>query len=464
MEILKDRESFYRATHWNGAQTDYLEALVNSNDERDQIVAARMGYGLDRLLSSDSVAVRQAVALAGYGLDVLCKDESEVVRQAVAENLSVVNLRPEILNILLEDDSIGVKCILIDNGVGLDKFMKDENSLIRAYVAETGYGAETLRFDVSSDVRASVAKALPQIYKENPLLGEKIASQFVDDLDWYVRACLAETGYRKDILACDSWGGVRAAAGKSEGKIEVGSKVVDDDTFRGEVTRVHESGMFYVSHEVVNGRKVAADGWYPPERLRLDTTAEPVLLPDAVLHNLIKKAFDQLPTEKLKREIDPLRFATYGIGTLVLQGTKEFAELRKFFHDHRMGASDKGFQECFFNIQKDWIKEHQALTEDESKTMQIGKDFQVNDVVYDSQARRARVMAYDPQTDRCFLCMVDPEHIGDDGWYDRKQLHPYDPTKRPPLTVQVQRAEMKAESQRDPDWCYSPCDHRSHGR
>lgn len=271
MEIIKNREQFYRGTYWNSAQMDYFEELMKSDDYHDQIVCARMGYSLDRLMNHEEPLVRQAVALAGYGLVELAKDPRECVREAVAQNAAIVKLRPEVQEILLEDETIGVKCVLIDNGIGLDKFMADKDFLVRAYVAETGYGAETLRFDRTPSVRAGVAKALPEIQRHNPELAASIAHQLLYDADWYVRSCLATTGFYKAILEEDPVQAVRENALFAENKslMDVGVKVMDDDGFRGEITRVHPSGHFYVSHELEDGYLPVADGWYPPERLKL---------------------------------------------------------------------------------------------------------------------------------------------------------------------------------------------------
>lgn len=283
MEIIQNREVFYNGTHWNGAQSDYFEELMKSDDYMDQIVCARMGYGLDRLEKHENPAVRRVVALAGWASAELAKDPDVSVREAVVQNLAVVKVPYEIMDILLADEDSRVKIALIENGWGLKRFMKDDDPLVRAEVALKGYGAETLRFDDDAYVRGSVARALPKIEARNPELSSSIANQFAHDANWYVRNCLAETGYCKALLVNDPVFSVQEAAEKAPERIGIGSMVIDDDGFRGEAIGVHKSGMFNVSHECVNGRKVAADGWYPPERLKLDVGPQKVddLISDA---------------------------------------------------------------------------------------------------------------------------------------------------------------------------------------
>lgn len=118
-----------------------------------------------------------------------------------------------------------------------------------------------------------------------------------------------------------------------------------------------------------------------------ETIERPKMNPDVELYILIKKAFEKLPTEKMKREYDPMRFATYGIGTTVIQGVKEFAELRQFLSNHGIGASDDGFQECFFNVRQDWMRNH----------LQEGQVFNLNATVIDDDGFKGKVVAYNPE-------------------------------------------------------------------
>ncbi len=247
MNVIKNRERFYNGTFWNGSQMDYFEELLKSDDYMDHIVVARMGYALDRLISHENPEVRRAVALAGYGLDELARDPDEGVRKAVAENAAIVKLLPDIVDALLEGGDFGVKTTLARNGYCTNLFATDENEHLRFVVAQSGYDPEKMSRDDSALVRHGVAQALPIIKEQNPKLAEEIGARLLNDFDIIVR-----------------W----AAQEAITGGLSIGQKIVDDDGFRGEVTAIHPSGMVKVSHEVVNGQKVAADGWYPPERLK----------------------------------------------------------------------------------------------------------------------------------------------------------------------------------------------------
>lgn len=152
-----------------------------------------------------------------------------------------------------------------------------------------------------------------------------------------------------------------------------------------------------------------------PEFLRLckeeETIERPRMNPDVELYILTKKAFEKLPTEKMKREYDPMRFATYGIGTTVIQGVKEFAELRQFLSNHGMGANDDGFQECFFNVRQDWLRSREQL-------------FNLNATIIDDDGFKGKVVAYNPEAN---MYKIEHELVNGrlpvaDGWYTPERL------------------------------------------
>lgn len=60
------------------------DLMVGSDVEK--ILAAQLGYGLDRLVCDDSPYVRVAVAKKGYRLDILCNDIVPFVKE-VAESM-----------------------------------------------------------------------------------------------------------------------------------------------------------------------------------------------------------------------------------------------------------------------------------------------------------------------------------------------------------------------------------------
>ena len=67
----------------NEVTPDY-EAMVHSPWSHDRYLAARHGYGLDKLVDDDEEYVRFGVAERGYGLDKLVNDPDEKIRYEVA--------------------------------------------------------------------------------------------------------------------------------------------------------------------------------------------------------------------------------------------------------------------------------------------------------------------------------------------------------------------------------------------
>lgn len=67
--------------------------------------------------------------------------------------------------------------------------------------------------------------------------------------------------------------------------------------------------------------------------------------------------------------------------------------------------------------------------------------FQLNDIVVDEQGRRARVMAYDVEADKCNLLYIDPQNIIFDGWHNARLLSPYESKNRDLSPNQNQQAD-----------------------
>ncbi len=174
-------------------------------------------------------------------------------------------------------------------------------------------------------------------------------------------------------------------------------KLCEEEEVVERVTNVPKESPFYGVIMMDNGTKTDYN------------QNQSTLKPDAELYILTKKAFEKLPTEKLKREIDPMRFATYGIATTVLQGVKEFAELRQFMSNHGIGASDAEFQECFFNVRQDWLKSREQF-------------FNVS--VVDDDGFSGRVVAYNSQANMYKVehDLVDGRLPVADGWYPPERL------------------------------------------
>ncbi len=50
---------------------------------------------------------------------------------------------------------------------------------------------------------------------------------------------------------------------------DVNARVVDDDGFKGTITAYNpQANMYKVEHDLIDGKRIATDGWYPPERLK----------------------------------------------------------------------------------------------------------------------------------------------------------------------------------------------------
>lgn len=82
----------------------------------------------------------------------------------------------------------------------LDKYLYDENYLIRYAVCETGFGLEVLLHDPEPVVRRQVAM---QAYGLDTL---------INDCDEWVRVAVAQQGYGLDILLHDESKHVRSIA------------------------------------------------------------------------------------------------------------------------------------------------------------------------------------------------------------------------------------------------------------
>lgn len=92
------------------------------------------------------------------------------------------------------------------------------------------------------------------------------------------RRALGVAGYFKEIIQAtddevfekvltllDCYG---ATFKVKEKQVGIGTKVINDDGFRGEIIDMR-GDIYKVSYEVVNGQKVPDDGWYTPDHLRL---------------------------------------------------------------------------------------------------------------------------------------------------------------------------------------------------
>lgn len=99
--------------------------------------------------------------------------------------------------------------------------------------------------------------------------------------------------------------------------------------------------------------------------------------------------------------------------------------------------------EKFHHRDKDWLeqvalpylsglqnKDNQSMiwrdVAEAEKSIRAGgtHSFRLNDIVVDEQGRRARVMAYDVEADKCNLLFIDPQNVIFDGWHDAIRLAP----------------------------------------
>ena len=76
-----------------------------------------------------------------------------------------------------------------------------------------------------------------------------------------------------------------------------------------------------------------------------------------------------------------------------------------------MGASDDGFQECFFNVRQDWLKSREQL-------------FNLNAAVIDDDGFKGKVVAYNPEAN---MYKIEHELVNGrmpvaDGWYPLERL------------------------------------------
>ena len=78
----------------------------------------------DKLIDDEYVGVREAVAQQGFGLDKLILDEYPRVREAVAQ-------QGYGLDKLINDDYWGVRAEIANQGYGLDKLIHDEEPKVR---------------------------------------------------------------------------------------------------------------------------------------------------------------------------------------------------------------------------------------------------------------------------------------------------------------------------------------------
>ncbi len=124
---------------------------------------------LDKLIDSDNLENRKKVIRLGYGLDKLFNDEDADVRYIVNKYLKEHNYKSIFnwakdnnvdLNIdigeWINSDDYHKRCVIAEQGYGLNKLVNDVDADVRIAVAYQGYGLDKLAYDEYSFVRKVV--------------------------------------------------------------------------------------------------------------------------------------------------------------------------------------------------------------------------------------------------------------------------------------------------------------------
>ncbi len=129
----------------------YSQILSTDSDERVRLAMINKGYFVYAGHVDPSPIVRAAVAMKSYCSDILLHDQDELVRAAVIRSGYNVGIES-----FIEDPSSIVRAAVASMGVGLDILYKDPDPVVRAEVAKQGYAIGQLINDADSIVRASV--------------------------------------------------------------------------------------------------------------------------------------------------------------------------------------------------------------------------------------------------------------------------------------------------------------------
>ena len=135
---------------------DRLDALVDSEDWKDRLLAAERKYGLDVLINDKDYDIRTAVAKHGYRLDVLINDEKPAVRQACIESNAWKEFCSSNWETLVHNKHYDIRKVVANLGYGLDILVNDKDWRVRCAVARQGYGLDILINDEVYDVREAV--------------------------------------------------------------------------------------------------------------------------------------------------------------------------------------------------------------------------------------------------------------------------------------------------------------------
>ena len=178
---------------------DEQRRSVDSPVERTRYKAAKLRWGLDKLVDDPDTYVRLEVAALGYGLERLVVDRYANVRRVVAEQGFGLEK--------LVDDADGwvrAEVAKVCPEALLERLVNDPYWEVRGQVARRGYGLERLVNDETPWVRKGVVEACP----------EKLLTELVSDPDLHVREVVAARGYGLDKLAKDEDRDVQEAVRK----------------------------------------------------------------------------------------------------------------------------------------------------------------------------------------------------------------------------------------------------------
>lgn len=137
--------------------------------------------------------------------------------------------------------------------------------------------------------------------------------------------------------------------------------------------------------------------------------------PDIEFYILMKAAYIQYADSyAVKTDISKGGPGEFALDIYAL-GTERYPGLLKFMRDHNIEPNDNEFNECFYNVKKEYesIKERLAQT------------FNLNALVVDDKGRRGRVVEFEPQNKTYHVLFIDPENVSADGWYPPERLKPY---------------------------------------
>ncbi|MEG0728267.1 MAG: hypothetical protein RR420_01455 [Anaerovoracaceae bacterium] len=129
---MNDMTDCFKKKNGNKIKKEYLDILIEDDDENIRTEVAKQGHKLDILINDESSKVRAEVAKQGYKLDVLINDPEAEVRAEVAK-------QGYKLDILVNDQDATVKKAVINSKKYNEKKSVKEKSLKqKVKVAATG--------------------------------------------------------------------------------------------------------------------------------------------------------------------------------------------------------------------------------------------------------------------------------------------------------------------------------------